>query len=273
MYLALSDMPCRRYEEAGRLHKKALKALQITSRSNFSLRADHKVSMAALLRRQADFAATATLLQEAVVDYGKDEEWVCDALMESARLAKDMGDVDGALQSMEALQAQLYKCNSNSKNRAFELCEELAWAHFQRHNWDIALSYFEKALTLTERMTIGNYKPHLEAAVVYAGAAAVHLQRDRFSSQGADYLARAEHHLDCCAFRNVDGVQRAYFYLGVCKQLQEQPHAAGVHFSQALQTQLAIYAADHPACAAFEVCCDRSCVEHKLAKGPTVVTL
>lgn len=246
-------MPCGRYKEAEKLHKRALEALQTTSRSNISLRADHKVSMAALLRRQAKFAAATVLLQEAMVDYGKDEEWICNALMESARLAKDMGDANGALQSMEALQAQLYTCNSNSKNRAFELCDELAWAHFQRQNWDIALSYFEKALTVTERMTIGNYKPNLEAAIAYAGAAAVHLQRDKCSSQGANYLARAANHLDCYAFKYTDGVQRAHFYLGSCRQLQDQPHAAATHFSKALQAQLAIYAADHPACAAFRV--------------------
>lgn len=242
-------VPASRYKEAQKLHARALEALTAASQANLSLRSDHGTSLAELQRRQGNFEAAMQLLLQAQADFTDDEELTCDALMQAAKVAYDTGDQEAALQSMLSVQARFHKCSPDSKFRACHICECLGWVYFHRQDWQAALLWLERGLAVFEESDIDGCQANLEVAIAYAGVAAMHLKLDTPSSPAADYQSRAEACLAKVVCR--EGVQRAQYYLGVCKQLQGLGDLAHAKFEKALQVQLALYDAAHPACVTF----------------------
>ena len=219
-----------------------------TSDGHGSLRADHRISLAALQRRRCKYSDAAEVLQQAQADCVGNEEQMCRVLLQMSKVANDTGDKEKALQLMLSVQSRLYECNPNSKYRAFFLCEDLGWVYFHRKEWAVALHWLDKAMAIARRLVAGSCQANFQSAICNAGAAAVRFKLGEALDDAVKYQSVAIKCLEAYGCRGTNGVQRALFYLGVCYHLQGKN---STYFEQALHSHGLVYHADHPSFAIF----------------------
>ncbi|DBA98641.1 hypothetical protein WJX77_002059 [Trebouxia sp. C0004] len=239
-----------RYRDAKFLHKQAVGLLR-ESRGHLSLRADHCISLAALLRRQCKYSEAAEVLQQAQADCIGNEEQMCRVLLQQSKVANDTGDKEEALQLMLSVQSRVHKCNPNSKYRAFFLCEDLGWVYFHRREWHAALHWLDRAVAIVKRLAAGSCQANFQRSICYAGAAAVRFRLGEALDHAIEYQSIAAECLKAYGCYGTNGVQRALFYLGICHHLQGEHELANGHFEKAVQSQRRVYHTAHPSSAIF----------------------
>ncbi len=176
---------------------------------------------------------------------------MCRVLLQMSKVANDTGDKENALQMMLSVQSRFYKCNPNSKYRAFFLCEDLGWVYFHRKEWRVALHWLDKAVVIVGRLVAGSCQANFQSAICYAGAAAVRFRLGEALQEAVEYQSIADDCLKAYGCYGTNGMQRALFYLGICHRLQHQNELAHAQFDHALQAQGRVYHVDHPSSAIF----------------------